>query len=342
MIETRNCPRGDPDYAEFARRHAAATLYHRPEWLAAVEDAFGMTCYRLLATRDGETVGMLPLGHVKSRLFGNFLISAPFANFGGIAASTPDAYQPLLDEARRRAGSLGCRWIELRHVDPIPLDLETHTRKVIQVLPLKNDATAMWEALPSKIRNHVRKAEKSDIKCVWRGREGLPAFYDMFARRMRDLGTPVYTRRFFERLGEQLGEAWRYVTVHKDGALIGAMALHTFRDVVECPYSATIGQYNRFGAGNLMYWTAIKDACERRMAWFDFGTSQRGTGVYKFKEQWGAQERVLHRQFWLAPGQEMPHLNPDNPSYAAKIRTWQKLPVWLTKLIGPPLARKLP
>src|SRR5205823_3645301 len=186
MIHVRECPRGDNAYAGFAAKTAAATVYHQPHWLDAVEDGMGLPCMRLLAESAGQPVGMLPLCHVKSLLFGNFLVSVPFGNYGGMAVSTDDAYRPLLDAAIRIAEARGCRWIELRHIDPAPLNLPHHTRKVNQILDLRPGAAALWEKLPGKPRQQVRKAEKHGLTCAYYGREGLDDFYTVFVRLMRD------------------------------------------------------------------------------------------------------------------------------------------------------------
>jgi len=342
-IAVRECPRGDAPYAAYAASSPAPTGYHRPEWLNAVEDAFGLPCFRLLAERDGQALGMLPLCHIKSALFGNFLVSVPFGNCGGIVVSDPAAHQPLLDAAVRLAESRGCRWVELRQIEPLPLSLETHTRKVVQVLPLKPDPEEMWKSLSSERRNRIRKAEKSGLTGEIVGREGLNDFYDVFARNMRDLGTPVYSRRFFEALFDHLADVMRICLVRgSDGTLMAALVLVAYRKTIEAPWVAALREYNSVCANNYLYWIAMKYGCERGFELFDFGTSDRDSGVFQTKKQWGAEAIQLHRQFWLAPGQTMPHLNPSNPKYAAKIRTWQKLPIWLTKLIGPPLAKKLP
>lgn len=342
MIHVRHCPRGDAAYAAFAASAPEATVYHDPRWLDAVEDAFGLPCFRLLAERDGQPVGMLPLAHVKSVLFGRFLLSTPFGNFGGIVTTDQAARQPLLDSAVQLARQRGARWIEFRHIDAMPLDLVAQTRKVTQTLTLTADPDELWKALPAKVRNQVRKAEKSGLTAAIVGREGLDDFYRIFARNLRDLGTPVYSRRFFDVLWNHMGDSLRVATVHQGQTLMAAMVLLDFRTQTECPWAGSLREFNDLCPNMLQYWTVIQDACRRGLTLFDFGTSDVDGGVYRFKKQWGAVEKPLHRQYWLAPGQELPHLNPNNPRYAAKIRMWQKLPVWLTKIIGPPLARKLP
>ena len=342
-IRVRDCPRGDHHYSEFIEHSEAATVYHRPEWLDSVEDAFEMLCYRLLAQQGREPVGVLPLGHVRSVIFGNYLTSVPFGNFGGIVARSTEAAAALLAHATELARSLGSKWIELRHIDPLPLPLVEHTRKARQRVKFAETPDALWEALPKQMRKHVRKAEKSGLTCEFAGAERLDDFYYVFARNMRDLGTPVYPRRFFSVLWQNMGDALRVLVIRlPTGEPIASLILLHYRDQIESPWASSLREYNHLCPNNLMFWSAFKYGCEKGYRYYDFGTSDWDSGVFIFKKQWGADERPLHRQFWLADGQEMPHLNPSNPRFRRKIELWQKLPLCVANTVGPVLAAKLP
>lgn len=342
MIHVRECARNDPKYEAFAGTAPQATAYHDPRWLNAVERAFRLPCFRLLAERDGNPIGMLPLTHVKSMLFGNFLVSTAFGNFGGIVTTDDEARAELLQSAIELARARNAKWIELRHVDTLPLPLEEHTRKVNQYLELPADPDALWNKVASKLRQQTRKAEKDGVECNIGGRENLPPFVDVFSRLIHDLGTPVYSSGFFDALFDELGDAVRIAVVRRGETVLGSIFLMSHREQIESIWGGTLHEFNSTHANTLMYWNCFRHAIQQGFKRFDFGTADQGSGVYQFKQRWGAVERPLHRQYWLAPGQEMPHLNPSNPRYAAKIRMWRKLPLWLTKIVGPMLARKLP
>lgn len=343
MISVRIAPRGDAAFNQFSIDAPQATVYHRPEWLNAMEDAFGVRGHRLVAEQAGQVAGILPLGHVRSFLFGNFLTSVPFGNFGGIVASTPAANQPLLDEAVRLARELGCKWIEFRHIDAVDLPLAVHTRKVRQIVPFTKDPQELFNGFRKEVRKKIRNAEKCELSCEFVGREGLDDFYTVFARNMRDHGTPVYSRRFFDVLWDHMGEFLKVVTVRHQGLAVASLVLLEFRkQQLESPWASSLKEYNTMCPNNLMFWKVFEWACQNGYERYDFGTSDAGGGVYTFKQNWGATETTLHRQYWLAPGQEMPHLNPSNPKYQRKIEMWRKLPMWAANTLGPILARKLP
>jgi hypothetical protein len=80
---------------------------------------------------------------------------------------------------------------------------------------------------------------------------------------------------------------------------------------------------------------------ERGQAEFDFGRSSVDSSTYKFKAQWGAEPSGTAWQYYVrtgAPGE----MRPDNPKYRLRIRAWQRLPLWVTRLIGPHIVRGIP
>ena len=92
----------------------------------------------------------------------------------------------------------------------------------------------------------------------------------------------------------------------------------------------------------LLYWTVFKFACDRSFKTFDFGRSTPDEGTYRFKEQWGAKPVPLYWYYWIGKGGELPELNPKNPKYRVAIAMWKKLPVSVTKVVGPSIVRNLP
>jgi hypothetical protein len=91
-----------------------ATFFHRAGWQRILRQVFRHDTHFLKAERGGRIVGVLPLAHVKSMLFGNSLTSLPFAVYGGVVADDEEAAAALEAEAQRLAQDLGVRHIELR------------------------------------------------------------------------------------------------------------------------------------------------------------------------------------------------------------------------------------
>jgi len=332
-----------PLWDAFVEESPNATCYHLFAWKRIIEGSFGHRTHYLAALDGAGAVrGVLPLVHMKSALFGNFLVSVPFVNYGGLLCRSDQARQALLQAAELLRRSLGADHVELRHLGSGVAGLPSREHKVTMVLPLAGDAKAQWDAFNAKLRNQVRKAEKNGLSCAIGQLELLDDFYAVFARNMRDLGTPVYGKDFFRNVLTQLPDTTRIMAVSHQGKTIAAGILSWYRDTMEVPWASSIGDYKTLCPNNLLYWEAIQFAIGRGCAGFDFGRSTPNEGTYNFKKQWGAEPVQLYWQYLLEEGKALPELNPKNPKYQAAIRLWKRLPVGLTRLVGPGIVRNIP
>lgn len=320
-----------------------ATSYHRFKWKDVIAKSFGHQCYYLAAIDDKEEwQGVLPLVHMRSRLFGNFLISVPFVNYGGLLFKDESAKGTLLEEAERLRRSLGATHVELRHVGRSLPEIPTREHKVTMVLDLAADVDSQWRAFNAKLRNQIRKAEKNELRCIVGHLELLDEFYLVFARNMRDLGTPVYAKGFFRNILEAFPDTTRIFAVYHETTMIAAGIGSWFRDTLEVPWASSISAYNGLCPNNILYWHAIRFAIGNGLRKFDFGRSTPHEGTYNFKKQWGALPVQLYWQYLLDGRNSMPDLNPSNPKYQAAIRLWQRLPLPVTKVLGPMIVQNIP
>jgi FemAB-related protein (PEP-CTERM system-associated) len=339
------------DWDRYVASRPDAAGYHEWTWRGIFERTFGHECLYLIA-RDsdvaGHIVGVLPLVEIRSALFGRTLTSLPFVNFGGVLAGSDAVADALVDEAARLAKSRACRHIELRHIGRRFERLPCKQHKVTMRLALQTGengaggAAALWERLDRKARNQIRKAEKSGLSVVRGGAELVGDFYRVFARNMRDLGTPVYTRRLFDQVANAFPERVRIIIVRlKDVAVAAGFTIRT-RGLVEIPWASSIRDYNALCPNYLLYWHALQSAVAEGAETFDFGRSTPGEGTFKFKEQWGAQPVPLHWEYWLAAGDAVPDQSPKNPKFRLMIGTWRHLPLWMANAIGPGIVRRIP
>lgn len=321
----------------------SAFNYHQSGWLGVVEKTFGHMTYPLWAKSDaGEVVGVLPVVLMKSRLFGTFLTSLPFVNYGGIVACDEAVSSALLDRARALVDETGAEFLELRHVGTVLDGLPAKTHKVTMHLELDPDPEVLWKSFKAKVRNQVRKATKSGLTANSGRHELLDDFYEVFARNMRDLGTPVYSKSLFKNVLDAFPDSTRIFTVnHPDGCVAAGFGTW-FNGVFEIPWASSIREYNTLCPNNLLYWEMLERACLDGCFIFDFGRSTPNKGTYRFKKQWGAEPVQLNWQYVMAGGGDLPEMNPENAKFQMAIRVWQKLPVPLTKLIGPHIVRNIP
>lgn len=320
-----------------------AAVYHRSVYRALIRDATGYEAQLLRAQRDGRVVGVLPLVHLRSALFGNYMVALPYFNHCGVLAEDSTTRLALLEAAADRARYVNATHIELRHLGEQP---ETpwpgRSTKVEMFLELPDTAEALWQRFKPKLRAQVRRPRKAGLYARLGGRELLGDFYTVFARNMRDLGTPVYGRGFFEAfVGHQPAETCVCV-VYRAGRPVGGGLTVAYRDTVEIPWASTLREANADSPNMLLYWKLLEHAIETGHRRFDFGRSTPGEGTFHFKQQWGAEPVPLHWYYWLRDGGALPELNPKNPKFQLAIRAWQHLPVPVTRLLGPHLVKNLP
>jgi FemAB-related protein (PEP-CTERM system-associated) len=329
------------EWTAFVRQHPGATGYHDWKWRDVFKQAFGHESIYLAVRSHGQITGVLPLVLLDSWLFGRSLISLPFVNYGGVLAADPTAARALLDHAARIAEERDCRHIELRHTTQQFSDLPCKRHKVCMVLDL-GPAPAMWDRLDRKVRNQIRKAQKSGLTIHAGGLDLLDEFYAVFARNMRDLGTPVYGREFFEQVLTVFPERARVQLVRLGAKAVAAGITYRTGERTEVPWASSVREFNSLCPNHLLYWGAVERAAADGCRIFDFGRSTPNEGTYRFKEQWGAKPLPLCWEYRLQPGASLPNATPSNPKFSLAVSLWKKLPVGLATRIGPSIVRVIP
>lgn len=328
----------------FVHSSEKAEAYHCLGWRAVFTESFGHRCYYLAAIDENDTwQGILPLVHMRSKLFGNFLVSLPFVNYGGLLCESEAAAKALLDEAERIRCICGAAFVELRHIERRETGhLPTKQHKVTMLLDLASSTESQWQAFDPKLRNQIRKAQKNGLNFRMGRLELLSDFYEVFARNMRDLGTPVYSKRFFCNVMETFGDSTAIGAVYHDGKIVAAGLAVWFAGKIEIPWASSIKDYKSLCPNHMLYWELMQFAIARGFTEFDFGRSTPDEGTYNFKKQWGAKPIQLNWQYLMEAGVDIPELNPRNSKYRMAIRAWQRLPVPITKALGPWIVRSIP
>jgi FemAB-related protein (PEP-CTERM system-associated) len=332
-----------PRWTAYVSRAGQVPLSRHPGWLAVLEEGLQHHPYCLEAVREEQTCGLLPLAHVRSFLFGRFLVSLPYLNYGGVLADDEETAELLLDRAEELADRLQVRFLELRHEQSVAHRSLNHlsSTRVHMRLPLPRTAGKLWDQLSAKVRNQVRKGQKSGLAVAWGGEELVPEFYAVFSQNMRDLGTPVYGRGLFRSVLRQFpGEAELCVVRAKGQAVSAALLLHGW-GVSEVPSASSLRAFNPTCANMLMYWHLLERATDRGQEVFDFGRCSPDGNTYRFKKQWGALPHQSVWQYYLRQG-SAGEMRPENGKYQQLIRIWKRLPVRLTRWIGPGIVRGIP
>ena len=331
-------PGGEREWDEFVRRMPAGTFFHLSGWKPVIEKAFGHRTFYLLARRSGAVTGVLPLTQVKSILFGNSLISNAFCVYGGIVAADDESNDALRAAAvaiaeRERVDCLEFRSMSGAHAGWLSKEnfYATFTR------PLAGDIDANMKAIPRKQRAMVRKGIANGL--ISECDHDVARLHHVYAHSVRNLGTPVFSKRYFQCLKDEFGQACDIVTVLHHAKPVASVMNFYFRDEVLPYYGGGLKEARLLAANDFMYWEVMRRATERGCRLFDFGRSKAGTGAYHFKQNWGFEPTPLAYEFHLLKGGKIPEVNPLNPKFRALVSLWRHLPLSLTKILGPRIVR---
>ena len=359
----------------YVKNHPNGTLYHLSGWKNVIKKTYGHKSYYLMALSSSKNptnpsnptdhgnlsnclVGILPLVHLKHFLFGNSLISMPFFDMAGILADDEKVEKALFSEAIRLGCQLNADTIELRHAEPLPwttnssqssvhrlpapkgyqlsgLSCTIRTHKVRMLLELPDSSEALIKSFKSKLRSQIRKPIREGFKAKIGGDELVDDFYHVFSINMRDLGSPVHSKKFMQNVLVEFPGRAKIIIVYKKEEAVACSLVVGFRDILENPWASALRKYSRSAPNMLLYWTMLEYACDNGYNYFDFGRSTPGEGTYKFKEQWGAKSKPLHWYYASLNGKSISGVSTEKSRFDRAIYYWQKIPVPVTKIIGP-------
>ncbi len=357
----------------YVRNHPDSSLFHRFGWREVIHRTYGHATYYLMvfdkkpdaAPRSKEEarhsvesiLGVLPLVHLKHGIFGNCLVSLPFVDSGGILASCREAEESLLSEAVKIGRATGASKIELRHERLLascndmggfysessrkPLQVATRSDKVRMLLSLPESSEMLMKSFKSKLRSQITKPLKEGLTSRTGGLELLEDFYKVFLVNMRDLGSPVHSMKLMRHVLGEFSECSKIVVIYKAKEPVASALVVGFEKVLRNPWASSLRKYASLSPNMLLYLRVLEYACDNGYQVFDFGRSSEGEGTYKFKEQWSAVPTPLYWHYISLDG-KLP--NPESPRkerFETAMRLWQKLPLVVTRVIGPSIRKHI-
>jgi FemAB-related protein (PEP-CTERM system-associated) len=373
MIDIRECPPNRLQaWNEYVESHPRGSCYHLYNWRHAIEDGYGHRPYYLVAengfesdeiavneSRTGRIVGILPLFHVKIPFLGGAFVSLPFVDFAGVLSDSPAVERELINAGIEIGTGNGANYVELREARKTAESLgpnrqgvektndvsrkwphgnfnTRHKRhKVRMVMELPASAEALMSSFKSKLRSQIRKPMKEGLKKRIGGIELVDEFYNVFSKNMRDLGSPVHSKRFIRAVLLNFKDTAKIVLVHKQEIPIAAGILVEHRHILTNPWASALQEYKHLSPNMLLYWTMLEYGCENGFTVFDFGRSSPGSGTFKFKTQWGARPHDLSWNyiFFKAAPQKTTAINTGTIAERA-VTIWKKLPVSIATGFG--------
>ena len=320
-------------------------------WREIITSVFGHKPYYLILEDERGLQAICPLFLVKSILFGTSLISLPYLNGGGIHSLNPKFIPPIIEYIIKLQEDLNCKYSELRYRTPIEdsdvtKKLSERSHKVAMILELGNDPEKLFESFPPKLRSQIRRPTKEGCTAIsvngqMAQSKHISDFYSVFSDNMKGLGTPVYSKNLFSKSLQKFGAAASLTLIYHSGEPVAGGITVQSGKYVEIPWAASLRSKSQFAPNMLLYWEVLKNSINSGAEIFDFGRSSKDAGTFKFKAQWGAKPMPLYWYYHLNAG-ELPNVNPNNKKFELFIALWKRLPLALTKIIGPQLTKSLP
>ena len=320
---------GHEAWDDFVRQQEGGTFFHQASWKDVIETAFGCQTFYLYEEDAGAVKGVLPLALVKRPLFGPALMSAPLCVYGGGLGDC----KALEDAAAKKAEALGVEYLELRDIaasnDQFTEggDFYTFRRK------LSGDHEENLKAIPRKQRAEVRKAMKADLDV--RFDQDMETFFKVYSTSVRNLGTPVFAKKYLKILIDRFGDQCDITTVSHEGkALTSVLSFH-YKDEVLPYYGGGMPEARHYSAYPYMYWKVMERAVDKGERVFDFGRSMKDTGAYAFKKNFGFEPQKLHYRYHLVKANALPNIDPDSPRNKMITSVWKQMPLPIANMVGP-------
>lgn len=332
----------EPGWDEFVAEHSGATFFHRSGWRRVLERTYGHAAPYLVARSGNQLRGVLPLVHLRSRIFGDSLISTGFCVQGGILAGDSEAATALAEAAAELGRQRKVAYVELRGDEwaamPSWLVKDGVYAGFRRELPA-SEADNL-KAVPRKKRADLRKALAGQLQVET---DGAPAtFWQIYAESVRNLGTPVFPLRLIQALRSEFGDAVEISLVRGANAqLLASLVSFYFKDQVLPYYGGALPAARATHAYDLLYWSLMRRAVARGSRIFDFGRSKVGTGAHDYKRFWGFEPVPMRYRYHLVRARDVPDVNPLNPKYRLMVEAWRRLPLPVANRLGPLLTRHL-
>ncbi len=343
---------------DFVFNHDNSSYSHLYEWKRIFEDSYSLETKYVGFKFDNNLAAVLPIAMVRPILKKSIGCSLPFLGYAGLLTLEKYHTVRLNDILFNVSKVLGVKVLETRAVDRSLTESETCEYTLMLSLP--NNASLIWDRLDAKVRNQIRKAQKSGLTAKW-GIEQFDHFYKVYAKNMHDLGTPVHSKKFFSKIIFYLKDYVDILCIRKDDTVIASMFLIKFRQCLSDPWASSYREYLNYNPNMLMYWEALKYGAENGFTEFDFGRSRLNSGTFKFKAQWGAKPVPLvydlhsfdernKQSIVSSHGVARPAAALSkrvNSHYRGKkaemfSAVWRRLPYKITLWLGPKLRKYIP
>lgn len=326
----------------FVMETEGATVFHLTRWMDLIRVNFNhKPCY-LYMERDGDVAGILPLVQVRSPFLGSILVSCPYAVYGGIVVRQGEETDRLLEAAQKLAKGAGARYVEFRNLRELECSFPSIDLYHTFISDIPEEEDKCLERIPRKSRASARQGRDKFKLTFFEANDKVDTFYQLFVLNKRNLGSPVFSKKYFKTLMDIFdGKIFIHCVKYED-QIVSAVMSFLHKDMILPYYSGSDKRFERFHTNNFQYWQLMAWACRRGLKKFDFGRSRKDTGAFRFKANMGFDSQQLYYYYYFPKEGQIPNLNPSNPRLDLPKKILQRIPVSLAKIVGPMLVRYIP
>jgi serine/alanine adding enzyme len=316
-------------------------------WREIYADAMGLRAHHLLLREDGRPLALCPLVAL-ARLepfVPASLIASPYVPAAGLILLAPERLDAVIRALTDYARQLGVRWVELRQAQALAVDAPVDRSHLDMVIRLPARLSDFERRVAPRVRQ-ARAAARAGVQLrAASGPALVDPVYDIFSARMRELIFPTYPRRYFAEIAARAPGATLWLAgLPGREAAVGAITVREGDDLAIL-YSADRVTQRPSQASALLHLELIRAAHRGGVARVHFGRCQKTTGMYQFKRQWGAQEHPLY--YYRLPARPSRPIADvarvrDSSLYRALGVLWPRVPLALTRRVGPHVIRRLP
>lgn len=317
-------------------------IYHLYEWRRLLNEVHG---HKLIYLEEDK--GVFPLAYVKSFIFGNRLISLPFADYGGPVTNDRKTADILVTKTEATVEDLDVDFIEIRSPGEEYFDIFKKHGFMRRddyftfILLLDKEVEDLWKVIGRKNRNMVRKAEKNGVKIVEaKNKTNLRVFYGLYLKTMKKLGSPPQPYEFFETIWDLFYPKNLIIPLAVyNNVYIGGSLFFIHKDTIHHSYNSSLKDYLGLGQNNLMQWYIIKWGNEKGFKYLDFGRTRENAGNVLFKKRWGG-ELVKMPYFYKFYKKELKER--EEIQYEGLSKLWSKyMPEFVANRIGPRIIKQI-
>ena len=337
-------PLADSRWRELLARHPQASVFHAPEWLAALKRTYSYAPVAFTTSRPGESLrNALVLCAVRSWITGRRLVSLPFSDHCDALVDDPGDLGALAAAAEQYRAEQRWRYVELRPIraDTAPGPSFRQAEAYwLHRLDLRPSADALWRGLHrDSIQRRIQKAERVKVQYE-EGRSAtlVGQLYRLLELTRRRHSVPPQPRAWLDNLVSLFGEAVSIRVASFEGRPVAAILTLSRGNTVVYKYGGSDARHHSLGATPMLFWKMIEDAKRRGAERLDLGRTDRDNqGLTVFKERWGAQRTAL--TYWRSPAPA--GLRADSRSLRVARRLYDALPMALRRATANRLYRHL-